>query len=140
MLSTRLIVFVVASIATLSLGNTVSAVNTTSPKGNGVLTNGNCVAAPPVPWTFILACLDDNYSGACDAVPVVAGGCTQMPARQINAMSSVQVPCGWVCTFYNTVNMCDASNAVSITTLAYPGSPALAEEAFDNVGLCRVQH
>ncbi|KAJ7732453.1 hypothetical protein B0H16DRAFT_1468604 [Mycena metata] len=29
--------------------------------------------------------------------------------------------------------MCDASNAVSITTLAYPGSPALAEEAFDNV-------
>ncbi|KAJ7919927.1 hypothetical protein B0H13DRAFT_1868140 [Mycena leptocephala] len=96
------------------------------------LTNGTCAADPPVPWTFILACLNNNYSD-CDAVPVVAGGCTHMPARQINTMSSVQVPCGWVCTFYNTNNACDPSNAVSVTTLAYPGSPALAQEAFDNV-------
>ncbi|KAJ7721776.1 hypothetical protein B0H16DRAFT_1473675 [Mycena metata] len=118
MLYTRLIVLVVASIVTLSLGNTMSPVNTTSPKGNGVLTNG---PVPPL-----------RYSGDCDAVPVVAGGCTQMPARQINAMSPVQVPCGWVCTFYK-VNMCDASNAVSITTLAYPGSAALSEEVFDDV-------
>jgi hypothetical protein len=32
-----------------------------------------------------------------------------------------------------TVNACNPVNAVSITTLVYPGSPALALEAFDNV-------
>ncbi|KAJ7210132.1 hypothetical protein GGX14DRAFT_565920 [Mycena pura] len=136
MLSTRLITFVVASVATLTLGNTVPSVNTTAPKVNGMLTAGTC-GPPPVPWTFILACLNDNYSD-CDAVPVVTGGCAQMPARQINAMSSVQIPCGWVCTFYNTdatttVNGCDLSTAVSITTLMFPGSSALVQEAFDNV-------
>ncbi|KAJ7649223.1 hypothetical protein B0H17DRAFT_1215388 [Mycena rosella] len=131
MFTTRFIVLVTTSIATLSLGNTLPWVNTPVRRADDTA-NATCVENPPLAGTFVMACLDDNYQD-CDSIPVVAGGCTHMPVRQINTMSSVQVPCGWECTFYNTHNMCDPTDAVSITTLLYPGSPNLAQEAFDNV-------
>ncbi|KAF8169420.1 hypothetical protein K438DRAFT_1774217 [Mycena galopus ATCC 62051] len=150
MFHTRFTALVVVSIATLSLGNAATSVNTSAAEAGGVLTNVACSTNPvsisivkypttaltivqPLEGTFILACLDPNYAN-CDLVPVVSGGCTQMPISQVNEMTSVQVPCGWVCTFYNTaVFVCDASEAVSSTTLVYPGSPNLGQQGFDNV-------
>ncbi|KAF7336294.1 hypothetical protein MVEN_02177700 [Mycena venus] len=126
MFSIRFIALVVTSIATLSSGNIVPSANKTSQAPEA------CSTSAPLEGTLISACLDDNF-GNCDSVPVVDGGCTHMPLRQINAMSSVTVPCGWVCTFYDTNNECDATNAVSITTIVFPGSSALSEEDFDNV-------
>ncbi|KAK7018203.1 hypothetical protein R3P38DRAFT_1294969 [Favolaschia claudopus] len=103
MFSTRFIALLVASIATLALAKPTAAV----------------APAPDVPGDTINACADLNYTGNCDIVAFVDGLCIQMPSRQVNSMTSVQVPAGWACTFYDAKSSiaCDPSTGFNTLLL-----------------------
>ncbi|KAK7018230.1 hypothetical protein R3P38DRAFT_3200593 [Favolaschia claudopus] len=118
MFSTRFIALLVASVATLALAKPTAAV----------------APAPDASGDTIFACVDLNFGGNCDTVAFLDGLCVQMPGRQVNEMSSVQVPAGWACTFYDAKSStpCDPDTG-SNTLLHAPGSPRLSIQNFNDV-------
>ncbi|KAK7017776.1 hypothetical protein R3P38DRAFT_3201400 [Favolaschia claudopus] len=118
MFSTRFIALLVASMATLSLATPTAAVRPT----------------PDIDGDTIFACVNLDFTGNCDTVAFLDGLCVQMPGRQVNQMSSVQVPAGWVCTFYDAKSStpCDPSSGSSTVLLA-PGSSNMQNQNFNDV-------
>ncbi|KAK7039961.1 hypothetical protein R3P38DRAFT_495574 [Favolaschia claudopus] len=121
MFSTRFISLLVASVAA------------------SVLAKANTTTAPSpetLPGDTLTVCVDPNLSGQCDTVAFVEGVCLNMPATYVNTMTSVRVPPGWACTFYdlrsNATVACDPITGFNTLLLA-PGSPDLRLQHFDDV-------
>ncbi|KAJ7758641.1 hypothetical protein B0H16DRAFT_1720731 [Mycena metata] len=110
MLSTRFIALVVASIAAMA------------------------IATPDTDGGIIKACQGPNWTGQCDTVGFTADVCFRLPDRQVNNLDSVEIPGGWICTFYRQVPGgfdCDDGQPQSATILA-PGSSNLYLQRFND--------
>ncbi|KAJ7485752.1 hypothetical protein FB451DRAFT_1432591 [Mycena latifolia] len=117
MISARFIAFVVASVAALAVVNGAPLVNTVA------------VAAPDAETGTLKLCAEKDYE-ECDNAVFVEGGCTSLPSDLHDHLSSVEIPAGWACTFFDTYGGCNGANDTRTTLLA-PGSPDLALHNFD---------
>ncbi|KAJ7795173.1 hypothetical protein B0H14DRAFT_3496273 [Mycena olivaceomarginata] len=117
MLSARFIALVVASIATLAIATPTIA-----------------APEPDATGDVIVACRDLSLGGLCTTVPFIENVCVTLPGDQVNEMTSVQVPGGWACTFYDLRGSiaCNAQTSPNTILLA-PGSSDLRLQNFDNV-------